>query len=133
MSVRINHVQLPRSIRPRPPRREFYMVLREIFFPRIKIIDQQRKVIAPIVRHNLPIPPADQMQFLIDSQPKPGTRKAEGRSWNWLQVQHIAIECDALFTVGNVQSNVTELSEAHERRLWSLVFGLYVGVPCPKV
>jgi hypothetical protein len=73
-------------------------------------------MIAAIVRDDFPVPPADQMQVLIEAQTKPGSWKAERRPRNRLQVQHIAIKGDAFFEVGDVQSNVIELSEAHGRR-----------------
>src|SRR5205085_8278371 len=91
------------------------MILSQILFPGVKIIDQEREMIATVVRDHFAVPPADQMEILIDAQPKPGAGKAERRPWNRLQAQHVAIKRRAFLDIRHVQRNVVKLEELHCR------------------
>ena len=48
----------------------------QIFFPGVEVIDEQREMIAAIVRNDFARAAADQMQLLIDTQAKPGPGKS---------------------------------------------------------
>src|SRR5437773_6372620 len=87
------------------------LMLCEILFPGVKVIDQQSKMIAAIMRDHFPGPLANEMQLLIGAQTKPGTGKRERRPRDRLQPQHVAIERDAPLDIGNMQGDVIELRE----------------------
>ena len=48
-------------------RRESDVPLGQVLFPGVEVIDQQREMIAAIVRDDFAVAPADQMQLLIDA------------------------------------------------------------------
>ena len=70
-------------------------------------------MIAAVVRNDLLGPLADQVQLLIDAEPKPSARKRKRRPRDGRQLQNVAIKPDAAVHVGNVQGHVVELSDEH--------------------
>ena len=84
-----------------------------MFFPGAKIIDQEGVVIAAVVRDDLLLALADDVQLLIDSEAKPRTGKREGWPWNRRQAEDIAIERDAAVNIGDVDCDVVELGDDH--------------------
>src|SRR5437762_12807998 len=60
VAVGVDDIELERAVGAGPPRGEVHLVIRQVLFPGVEIIDQQGKVIAAVVRDDLARPPADE-------------------------------------------------------------------------
>lgn len=63
-------------------------------------------MVAAAVRMNGLVTLTDQVQFLISSQAKPGTRKIERWSLQGLELQDIAVKSTAALDIRDVQGHV---------------------------
>ena len=115
MSVRIAEKNLPRSVGPLLSRTKLRAGFSEMHLPRVKVVHAQREMIAPIAGYHLFGAVADEMQFLIRSQPKPGTRKRECWPGNLLKLQRAAVKLTAPLHVGNVERDMIQFLDFHRR------------------
>ncbi len=115
MPIGIDYKQLIRAIGANAARLGVDSLTADMSFPGVHIVDQQRKVIPPVMRNNLFFPLADQVQFLIAAESKPGTRKGEIRSGQRFELQDVAIEGQTFVEIGNVESDVVEGENVHGR------------------
>src|SRR4029450_10450555 len=83
-------------------------------------------MVAAVMRNDFPRPLADDVQVLIDAEPKPGAGKRESRPRDRLQLEHVAIEGHAPLDVGNVNGNVIELTDKHAGRTRGITGEAYV-------
>jgi hypothetical protein len=114
VAIRILHIKLMGAVGTDFARPIGNLAVVQVILPGVEVIDEQREVIAPMVRMHGLIPVADQMQFLIGSQPEPCAGKVEGGSRHCFQLQHLAIEAATGGNVGDVQRHVIELGDAHD-------------------
>ena len=82
--------------------------------PGVHVVHHQGVVISPVVRNHLPRPLADQVQFLLFSQPEPRPWKGKCRPRHWLQLQHVPVEVDTSLEVGNVEGHMIKLRRLHD-------------------
>ena len=106
MSVRVAEKNLPRAIRPEFAGTKIRANFLQMRLPRIQIVHAQREVVASIPRNHGLNALADQVQFLIRAQAKPGAWKRERRARYGFESQNIAIKRGALVHVGDVKGDV---------------------------
>jgi hypothetical protein len=131
--VRVNHEQLQRTVGPRAAGDEVRAAGSQMLLPAIEIIDQQGVVVAAVVRNDFLLPFADDVQLLIDAQPKPRAGKRERRPRNGFQMQYVFIKCHAPLDIGDMNGDVIELGDKHgnqglgvgsrENEVWWIVGG----------
>ena len=121
MSVRIDQKDLVGAVRTRLPRLMLNAAVAKEVFPGVDVVDQEGKVIAPMVRHDVPCPLADQMQFLFVSQPVPRAGKRKRRPRQRRQLQDVLVKRFARRQVGDVQGDVIEMHDPHGayRSFWA--------------
>ncbi len=61
--------------------------------------------------------PADEMQFLVQSQPKPRTWKVKRRTRQLFQLQYIPVKCTASFHIGDVYGHMIQLKNLMANRI----------------
>lgn len=106
MSVRIAEKNLPRAIGPLLPRTKLCADFSEVSLPRAQFVHAQREMIATITGSDRFGAVADEVQFLIHSEPKPRARKRERRTGNLLKLQHAAIKLTAPLHGGDMYRDV---------------------------
>src|SRR5512134_2115163 len=87
VSVWVAEKNLPRAIRPGFAGTKFRASFLQVRLPRIQIVHAQREMIATIPRNHRLNALADQVQFLICAQAKPGAWKRERRARHGLELQ----------------------------------------------
>lgn len=113
MSVRISEKDLPRSVGPLLSRTKLRAGFSEMQLPRVQFVHPQREMISPIAGCHGFGTIADEMQFLIRSQPKPCARKRERRTRNLLKLQNAVIKLTAPCHIGNVERDVIQFLDFH--------------------
>ena len=113
MSVRIADENLPGAVRPGFAGPKIGLGLAQMFFPRIKVVNLQRKMIAAIVGDDGIGTFADDVKLLIGAEPKPGARKSKGRPLNRLQPEYICVESATGFDILDVNGDVIEFENFH--------------------
>ena len=86
----------------------------EVLFPGVDVIHHQGVVIPTMMAIGLIRSSADQVEFLLFSQLKPGPGKVKCRTWDGLQLQNILVKLATRLHVGDVDGDVIELGEVHE-------------------
>ena len=81
----------------------------QVLFPLIQIIHDECQMRAAVPRVHRLVTVADQMQFLIDAQAKPGPGEIEIRTIHRRQTEDVAIKRHAHRDIGNMQCDVIEL------------------------
>jgi len=113
VTVRIGQENLPRAIRALLLRLKRRTECCQMPFPRGEIVHLQRKMIAAASRADFPTTIADEMQFLLVAQPKPGAGKIEGRSGHRRQSENVFIESATPGHIGDVNGYVIEFVDCH--------------------
>lgn len=115
MPVGIDDEKLEGAVGAGAARNELRSTLGQMLFPSLKIIHQEGIVVAAIVRNHFLFALADDVQFLInaETEPRPGKRKRRPR--NGRQSEYIAIERDAPIDVSDMNGDVVELGDKHNR------------------
>ena len=81
--------------------------------PLVKRIHDQGQMPAPMVRMDRQVSIANQMQFLILAQSKPGTGEVKRRPVQQRQFQRVSIIGNAGVDIRDVKGNMVELSDKH--------------------
>jgi len=117
MTIRVSQKNLISAIGTDAAREMWHAAVVKVSFPFLHVVDQQRKVIATMLSNQWVLFIADQVQFLVGSQAKPGARKRKGGTSNRLELEHVAIKGYASFDVRHVNRYMIELQGSHERHL----------------
>ena len=110
MAIRIAQENLQRAIRPGLGTLTWHARLLQPLPPCIGIVDGHRKM--SFTRHTQHLWfTTDQVQFLIDTDAKPRSRKPERRPGHPLQAQQVAIKNFAGTQVRHMQGDVIQLQD----------------------
>lgn len=80
-------------------------------FPGIEVVDDEREVSTPMMRVHRKLSPADQMQFLVWTELKPGAGEIERWTLELGQAQYVAVKCHTLVDMRNVDGDMIELAD----------------------
>lgn len=117
MPVGIACEDLPRAVRTFFARTEISLRRLQVRFPRVEVIDAERKMIAAIVRVNRFGAFADEMQFLLRAQSKPCAGKIKRRTRHRFEPQHGLKKVARRREVAHMERDVIEFQDLHKKVL----------------
>ena len=102
MSVRIPEENLGCTIGSCSSRQVFDLLIHQVLFPGVDVIDHQGVVVSPVMPDHIQLSATDQVQFLVFSQQVPGAGEIKIRAGNRLQLLDLRIKITTGFDILNM-------------------------------